>query len=218
MDRTPGPKDLRRWRRNVRDEIDGAALYRAMAESEPSTELAKVYRGLADIEERHARFWTDRLRERGARVPAPRPSPRARALRLLARRFGAAVLVPTVARTERLGRAMYDDQVEAAGTSLPVDERSHAFLLGTIRAGVPGSSLGRLEGRQSLLTGGGRGRVEAGARQLIGHELPKQRIVIDHQHADLLHPSPSNFTRATAPRGAAATGGSGCPRPAWIRP
>jgi VIT1/CCC1 family predicted Fe2+/Mn2+ transporter len=147
VDRTPSPNDLRRWQRNVRDEIDGAALYRAMAETEPSAELASVYQRLADIEERHARFWTNRLRERGAPVPAPRPSVRARALRLLARRFGAAVLVPTVARTERLGRTMYDDQVEAAGTSLPVDERSHAFLLGAIRAGVPGSSLGRLEGR-----------------------------------------------------------------------
>jgi VIT1/CCC1 family predicted Fe2+/Mn2+ transporter len=131
----------------VRDEIDGAALYRAMAETETSDELAQVYRSLADIEERHARFWTDQLRGHGARLPSPAPSPRARALRLLARWFGASVLVPTVARTERLGRTMYDNQAEAQGTTLSVDERSHAFLLGEIRAGVPGSSLGRLEGR-----------------------------------------------------------------------
>ena len=42
---------------------------------------------------------------------------------------------------------MYDGQAEVAGTSMALDERSHAFLLGEIRGGVPGSSLKRLEGR-----------------------------------------------------------------------
>ncbi|MDN5851555.1 MAG: VIT1/CCC1 transporter family protein [Actinomycetia bacterium] len=70
-----------------------------------------------------------------------------RVLAVLARRFGAGVVVPSVSRSERLGRMMYDDQPEAAGTSMGADERSHAFLLGEIRAGVPGPSLARLEGR-----------------------------------------------------------------------
>ncbi|HEX2300774.1 MAG TPA: hypothetical protein VHH34_20090, partial [Pseudonocardiaceae bacterium] len=139
--------EVRRWRRNFRDEVDGAALYRAMAEGEPSPELADVYRRLGAVEQRHADFWSGRLRSHGARVPRARPSLRARVLGLLARRFGAAVVVPSVARAERLGRTMYDDQVEAAGTSLPADERSHAFLLGQLGSGVPGSSLNRLEGR-----------------------------------------------------------------------
>lgn len=147
MNRSPARDDVRRWRRNWRDEVDGAALYRAMADTEPSQELAEVYRRLGGIEARHARFWAERLRERGVAVPTERPSPRARLLMLLAHRFGASVLVPTLARDERLGRAMYDDQVEAAGTSMPRDERSHAFLLGEISGGVSGPSLARLEGR-----------------------------------------------------------------------
>lgn len=147
MDQTASKADVRRWRRNFQDEVDGAALYQAMADAEQSAELAEVYRRLGTVEARHANFWSDRLRSHGARVPRARPSLRARALALLARRFGAAVVVPSVARTERLGRTMYDDQAEAAGTSLPTDERSHAFLLGQLGSGVPGSSLNRLEGR-----------------------------------------------------------------------
>lgn len=147
MKPTASRADVKRWRENFRDEIDGAALYRAMADAEPSEELAEVYRRLGEIEAEHAGFWAERLRGRSAEVPPARPSLRARTLMLLARRFGAAVLVPTVARTERLGMHIYDDQVETVGTSLAADERSHAFLLGEISGGVSGSSLNRFEGR-----------------------------------------------------------------------
>ncbi|HEU0088307.1 MAG TPA: VIT1/CCC1 transporter family protein [Pseudonocardiaceae bacterium] len=147
MDRAVSRADVRRWRRNFREETDGAALYWAMADGEASAELAEVYRRLGAVEARHASLWSERLRSHGARVPRARPSLRARVLGLLARRFGAAVVVPAVARAERVGRTMYDDQAEAAGTSLPADERSHAFLLSQLGSGVPGSSLNRLEGR-----------------------------------------------------------------------
>lgn len=33
--------DVERWRANWQDEVDGAALYRAMAESESNPELAE---------------------------------------------------------------------------------------------------------------------------------------------------------------------------------
>ncbi len=140
-------RDVRRYRRNHRDETDGAALYRAMAESEDSAELAEVYRRLGEIEQRHAQFWAERIRSAGAPMPAARPSARARLLGWLARRFGAGVVVPIVARAERTGRTIYDDQPEAAMTSMSGDERSHAFLLGQIRGGVAGPSIARLEGR-----------------------------------------------------------------------
>ena len=48
--------DLRRYRANLRDEIDSAHLYRAMAAHEASSELAQVYVKLAEVEERHGRF------------------------------------------------------------------------------------------------------------------------------------------------------------------
>ncbi|GAA5163778.1 hypothetical protein GCM10023321_51160 [Pseudonocardia eucalypti] len=139
--------DVRRYRRNHRAEVDGAALYRAMADAEENAELAKVYRDLAAVEERHAGFWARRLTAAGQPEPAARPSARVRVLRVLARRFGAEVLVPLVASEEARGRRMYDDQPETSETSMRSDERSHAFLLGEIRNGASGGALARLEGR-----------------------------------------------------------------------
>jgi VIT1/CCC1 family predicted Fe2+/Mn2+ transporter len=142
-----GRSDIKRWRSYFQDEIDGATLYAAMADTEPNEELAGVYRRLGNIEAAHAGFWAEKLRGRGVEPPERKASVRARVMVLLAKRFGASVLVPTVARTERLGRHIYDDQVETEGTTLAADERSHAFLLGEIREGVGGSSLARFEGR-----------------------------------------------------------------------
>ncbi|HMG19693.1 MAG TPA: hypothetical protein VK607_00195, partial [Kofleriaceae bacterium] len=57
--------DLRRFRTNRQDEVDSAAQYRAMAEAEPDAGVARIYRELADVEDKHAGFWEARLRERG---------------------------------------------------------------------------------------------------------------------------------------------------------
>jgi hypothetical protein len=42
VDASAAKSDIKRWRTNWRDEVDGAALYRAMAASEPNAELAQV--------------------------------------------------------------------------------------------------------------------------------------------------------------------------------
>jgi VIT1/CCC1 family predicted Fe2+/Mn2+ transporter len=62
-----------------------------------------------------------------------------------------------MASSEMSGRTMYDDQPEAAGTSLRADERSHAIMLDALRSessnGVRGSVLARLEGRHKAIGG-----------------------------------------------------------------
>ncbi|MDQ3974480.1 MAG: rubrerythrin family protein, partial [Actinomycetota bacterium] len=58
-------EELSRYRRLRQDEIDSAALYRAMAEGESQPQLAEVYRRLAAVEERHAAFWEQALRRAG---------------------------------------------------------------------------------------------------------------------------------------------------------
>ena len=156
--RAPGRKDLARYRRNHQDEVDGAALYRALAALEDNKELVTLYHRLADGEERHAGFWAERLAAAGASVPPSRPSIRARTLRWLAGRMGKNMLLSTLAQQERQGQFMYDDQPETAGTSLPADERSHARLLASITGQVPGGgvegeTLARLEGRHRTIGG-----------------------------------------------------------------
>jgi vacuolar iron transporter family protein len=149
--------DTDRYRDNLQDEIDSAALYRTLAELEPQPQLAGVYRRLADTEERHAAFWEAKLRELGATMPPRRASARARALRWLGRRLGPGFLLSLLADQEDAGKTMYDTQPEAAGTSLRADERSHARLLRSITQsggqGLAGSAIARLEGRHRSIGG-----------------------------------------------------------------
>ena len=149
---TASTGDIERWRRNLQGEVDGALLYRAMAANAGDDRLAELYGRMAESEERHAALWRERLATVGV-VARVVPTTRARFRAWLARRAGAGVVAPIVAGQERSGRAMYDDQPEAAGTSLPADERSHARLLGTITGGTSGSVLARFEGRHRAVGG-----------------------------------------------------------------
>lgn len=149
----PAPaEDIRRWRANLQGEIDGAVVYRAMADGTADEQLAELYRHMAESEESHGALWRGRLEAAGQRPPG-RPSWRARAMAFVARRFGPGMVVGTMAAQERAGQTMYDDQPEAAGTSLPEDERSHARLLRQIRTGVEGGTLARFEGRHRAVGG-----------------------------------------------------------------
>ncbi|HET8787044.1 MAG TPA: VIT1/CCC1 transporter family protein [Candidatus Limnocylindrales bacterium] len=152
MTTTATATDIDRWRRNLQGEVDGALLYRAMAANAGDDRLAELYGRMADSEERHAALWRDRLTAAGAAATI-HPTIRARVLAWLARTAGASVVAPIVAGQERSGRTMYDDQPEAAGTSLPADERSHARLLRTITGGTSGAVLARFEGRHRAVGG-----------------------------------------------------------------
>ena len=144
--------EVSRWRRNLRAEIDGALVYRAMAANAGDRRLEELFSRMADAEERHAELWQARLTDAGARVDI-RASMRARILALLARRFGAGLVAPLMASQEREGRTMYDDQPETIGTRLPEDERSHARLLHAVTGGASGMLLARFEGRHRAIGG-----------------------------------------------------------------
>jgi vacuolar iron transporter family protein len=149
--------DVDRYLSNFTDEVNSAYLYRVAAELEEDATISGVYLRLAETEERHAALWEEKLNEAGAPVPSREPQVRSRILAWLARRMGPSVLAQVMASTEMSGRTMYDDQPEAAGTSLPADERSHAILLDALRketkTGVRGSVLARLEGRHRAVGG-----------------------------------------------------------------
>ena len=153
---TTGPAAIARFRANLQDEVDSAAQYHAMAASEPDEDVAKIYRELAAIEEKHATFWEERLREAGVE-PGPRtPSWRARVLAWTSRRLGARSVLPTIAQKELADRDAYAEQGETAHTRMPAQERSHARILASLskrRRGAPGSELARIEGRHRNVGG-----------------------------------------------------------------
>jgi len=148
-------QDIKRYRANLLDELNSAALYRALAAKEKSEGLAELYRRLADTEQEHAAAWAARLEEAGEQVPSFRPSWRTRVLAMLAGRFGVDTVLPTLAGIERNATSGYDDQPEAAEM---VDvERSHARLLSrldeSVRGGRGGAAVARIEGRHRTAGG-----------------------------------------------------------------
>ena len=148
--------DIRRFFSNRQDEIDSAAQYRTMAASEPDAAVARIYRDLADVEERHATFWETQLQQRGVEPGPRKPSWRARVLGWAARKFGARMILPTVASREMAGRNDYATQSETAHTQMPAQERSHARVLKQMMTrpeGVVGSELARIEGRHRNVAG-----------------------------------------------------------------
>lgn len=145
------PTKIRRYLEYWQDEIESAYLYRSLAKAEPQPSLAEVYRRLAQTEEDHARVWEDRLLEAGHRVPRRKIGWRAQMLAILARRFGAQFVLPTVNAMEQVDSHTYDQQLEAQNTPLAREERSHARLLQTITnassRGLEGSVIAQMEGR-----------------------------------------------------------------------
>ncbi|HZU83231.1 MAG TPA: VIT1/CCC1 transporter family protein [Polyangiaceae bacterium] len=146
--------DVKRYRTNLQEEVDSAAVYRSMAAAEGDPHLATVYRRLAEVEERHATMWEAQLRQVGVTPPGRRPSARSRTLMWLARRFGARFLLPTVANMEAISRHVYDRQADAT-KKMRGQERSHARLLQLIagQTGIEGSTLARIEGRHRAVGG-----------------------------------------------------------------
>jgi VIT1/CCC1 family predicted Fe2+/Mn2+ transporter len=145
-----------RYRSNLQGELDSAALYRVLAESEQNPSMAEVYRRLAAIEEKHAALWREQLAKVGDATGKYRASFRTRLLVWLARHFGAELVLPMVAAMESADQGMYDNQPEAQAGGLPAMERSHSRILAAasrpITGGLSGSALAQIEGRHR--TGG----------------------------------------------------------------
>ncbi len=148
-------QDIRRYRTNLLDELNSAALYRALAANEKNEELSEVYLRLAETEQDHADAWAKRLEAAGVTIPSFRPSWRTRTLAMLARRFGVDTVLPTLAGIERNATSGYDGQPEAA--DMVAVERSHARLLSrideSVRVGRGGAAVARIEGRHRTAGG-----------------------------------------------------------------
>jgi len=142
--------DTRRLRSNLQGEVDGVALYEALAGVEPDPNLAAVFRRLAAVEGAHAEFWRRKLGPVGGEGLHLRPTFRTRALAWLARRFGPAFVLPTIAAAEVRDSSAYDAQSDAVARGLPADERVHARVIEAAAStgrGMPGPALAALEGR-----------------------------------------------------------------------
>jgi VIT1/CCC1 family predicted Fe2+/Mn2+ transporter len=150
--------DIARLKSNFQGEIDGAALYDALADAESDKNVAAIFRQLAAVERAHAEFWAKELERRGQRPGPTTAGFGTRSLAWFAHTFGTALVLPIVARNEARDSVKYDSQAEAAVAGLPADERVHARVIQDVvsrAGGLPGSTLAQLEGRH----GGGGGNA-----------------------------------------------------------
>jgi VIT1/CCC1 family predicted Fe2+/Mn2+ transporter len=149
--------DVDRFRDYLQEEVDGIFIYETLAELEKDDELRGIYAKLITTEERHRDLWREQLRDAGADDSLGRPSRRARMMMWLARRFGAALVLPIVRSFEMDATGMYIGEPVAEAAGLPADEASHARVFGALAGtpgGVSGSIIGHLELRHRALGGG----------------------------------------------------------------
>jgi vacuolar iron transporter family protein len=141
--------DVKRYQDNLRDELNGAALYTALAEAESDPVRKDLFLQLAKSENTHAQFWREKLAAAGAQPTSFAPDLRTRLLARLARRFGPRFVLPTVAAAEYADRNKYAAQPDAH--SLSVEERGHAAIVHAVAAprsqaaGVTGADIARAE-------------------------------------------------------------------------
>jgi vacuolar iron transporter family protein len=135
------------------DELDSAALYRALAHASDGRRRDVLNR-LAEAEERHAGHWERLLREAGITdFPPGKRTLRTRVLSALARRFGADAVLPMVLRLEAADAAKYRDMAEA-GETMSAEEMAHGRAVAALEGAGKGEQIARSEGRHRAAAGG----------------------------------------------------------------
>jgi len=129
--------DPKRFLRYLSAERNASMLYRALAETTDG-ERREALLELADIEDRHADHWVDKLEHYGVQVPPPPAAlePDDAQLVTRARSLGLVSVLDTLEENEGADAGMYDDEPEALPT-MPSDEREHAEVFRSLKGDPP---------------------------------------------------------------------------------
>ena len=127
--------DPKRFLKYLKAERNASLLYRSLAETVDGDRREALIE-LADIEDKHAAHWIEKLNEYGVEVP-PAPTaldPADKALVARATSMGLNSVLTTLEENEGADAGMYDDEPEALA-SMPTDEREHAQIFGQMLKG-----------------------------------------------------------------------------------
>jgi len=160
------PQDIARFRDNLKDEVNGSALYAALAAAEQDPVRKDLFLQLSQAEADHAQFWRDKLTAAGITVEGMVPSFRTRLLARMARRFGPRFVLPTIAAAESAGQNRYAKQADAQ--ALAAEERGHATVLHAATGATAGADAGAM---LTATTGADIARAERWHRGASGNDL-----------------------------------------------
>jgi VIT1/CCC1 family predicted Fe2+/Mn2+ transporter len=138
--------ELKRYRTNLADELDSAALYETLSRVEKDPQRRTLFTQLASAERVHANLWANKLHANGARVPPHRYSLKTHLMRGLIHTLGPKFVLPSLAAAEYADRDKYANQPDAA--QLSKDEQHHAALMQQIVADVKGPQTSPSKGAQ----------------------------------------------------------------------
>ena len=148
----PDQQAQERYRRYLQGELQGAAIYQALAEVERDPERAEVFGNLAQAEMRHARNWA---RKMGLDADGLKPANRRPAvllLKLVARLFGTQRVMPMLLRGESEDIRTYAADPEAL--DIAKEERGHGRELRTLAGIREPREVVRAEGGHTASGGG----------------------------------------------------------------
>ena len=149
-------EDVKRYFANRQKEVDGAALYRVLAETEKQPQMAEVYGKLAAAEEKHAAAWEKKITGLNVALPPRKPTWRASTMIWLAKRFGPQFVLPTITGNEQADSQAYDNQPDTEAQAFSQEEKSHARMLALAsqsNGGMSGGTVAQLEGRHKASGG-----------------------------------------------------------------
>ena len=157
-------------------EMDGAAMYQALADREKIPERKTIFEKLSALERKHADNWAKRLRELGAEVPASH-SGKAHATRIADTLGGMQEIIQSIEAEERRDVAAYlhqmreveDEETRALLREVVLDEFAHAHVLNRLYAqSGDRSALDYLARRQRQGTGSWIGDAVYGVNDGLG--------------------------------------------------
>ena len=132
--------EIARYEKNLRDELDGSALYAALAAAEVDPIRKDLFLQLSQAEGEHAELWREKLVASGIDAEGYTPSFRTRILARLARRFGPGFVLPAIAAAEFADRNKYSGQADAS--ALSSEERGHAAVIQAATTSRTGGMVG----------------------------------------------------------------------------
>ena len=142
--KSPAAGERAAFRGFLREELQSAARYQALARIERDPARAATFKKMAASEMRHAAHWARVLGVPEAGLRPRRFGPGTVLLLLLARLLGPARIVPLLLRIETTGVRAYS--ATPAGTPLVAEEREHELALRHMAVAKPHSAVPHLEG------------------------------------------------------------------------